>query len=152
MAIVRLARVEDRDRIAAMRTELWPDGSLSEHVTEAGALIATGRSGTLPAVILVAEAEDGALAGFLEVGLRSHADGCDPSRPVGFVEGWFVCAEHRDRGLGRELMRAAEQWAREQNCGEMASDALIENRASQSAHEAMGFEVVDRCVHFRKPI
>jgi aminoglycoside 6'-N-acetyltransferase I len=32
----------------------------------------------------------------------------------------------------------------------MASDALIDNDGSQPAHEALGFEVVDRCVHFRK--
>jgi len=35
------------------------------------------------------------LVGFLEVGLRSHADGCDPAQPVGYVEGWFVAPDHR---------------------------------------------------------
>jgi len=33
---------------------------------------------------------------------------------------------------------------------EMASDALIDNELSQRAHEALGYEVVDRCVHYRK--
>jgi hypothetical protein len=33
----------------------------------------------------------------------------------------------------------------------MASDALIDNEAHR-AHEALGFEVVDRCVHFRKEL
>ena len=47
-------------------------------------------------------------------------------------------------------MRAAEDWSRERGCLEMASDALIENEESQRAHEALGFDVVDRCVHFRK--
>jgi aminoglycoside 6'-N-acetyltransferase I len=32
----------------------------------------------------------------------------------------------------------------------MASDALIDNIPSQRAHEALGYQVVDRCVHFRK--
>ncbi len=101
-------------------------------------------------VILVSEDENGALIGFLEVGLRSHADGCDPARPVGFVEGWFVQEEFRNRGIGRELMRSAENWTRAQGCVEMASDALIDNEGSQRAHAALGFDVVDRCVHFRK--
>ena len=48
-------------------------------------------------------------------------------------------------------MRAAEEWARAQGCVEMASDALIENERSQRAHEALGFDVADRCVHFRTP-
>ena len=47
-------------------------------------------------------------------------------------------------------MRAAEDWARAQGCVEMASDALIDNSESEKAHMALGFEVVDRCVHFRK--
>ena len=64
--------------------------------------------------LLVAEDDNGGLIGFLEVGLRSHADGCDPARPVGFVEGWFVQEELRNRGVGRELMRSAEDWSRAQ--------------------------------------
>jgi aminoglycoside 6'-N-acetyltransferase I len=100
--------------------------------------------------ILVSEDENGALIGFLEVGLRSHADGCDPARPVGFVEGWFVQEQFRNRGIGGGLMRSAEDWARAQGCREMASDALIDNDGSQRAHKALGFDVVDRCVHFRK--
>jgi aminoglycoside 6'-N-acetyltransferase I len=49
-------------------------------------------------------------------------------------------------------MRAAEQWARSQGCVEMASNALIDNAQSEHAHKALGFEIVDRCVHFRKAL
>ena len=49
-------------------------------------------------------------------------------------------------------MDAAEEWARGHGCLEMASDALIDNDPSLKAHEALGFEVVDRCVHFRKSL
>jgi len=42
-------------------------------------------------------------------------------------------------------MRSAEDWARAQGCLEMASDALINNEGSLRAHEALGFEIVDRC-------
>jgi hypothetical protein len=34
----------------------------------------------------------------------------------------------------------------------MASDALIDNDGSQRAHAALGFEVVDQCVHLRKAL
>ena len=104
----------------------------------------------LPMAIFVALDDGGALTGFLEAGLRSHADGCDPAIPTGYIEGWFVREEFRNRGIGRDLMRAAEEWALSQGCREMASDALIDNTVSLHAHEALGFEVVDRCVHFRK--
>jgi aminoglycoside 6'-N-acetyltransferase I len=45
---------------------------------------------------------------------------------------------------------AVEEWARSHGCVEMASDTWIENELSQSCHEALGFAVVDRCVHYRK--
>ncbi|MGB6688131.1 MAG: GNAT family N-acetyltransferase [Terracidiphilus sp.] len=149
---VRRARREDREQLAAMRVLLWPDGSFDEHFEELEGALTTGMNGTLPVAIFVSESADGTLSGFIEVGLRSHADGCESSRPVGFVEGWFVREEHRHRGIGKELMSAAEEWSRNQRCREMASDALIDNPKSHSAHEALGFEVVDRCVHFRKSL
>jgi len=126
-----------------MRASLWPESSFEEHLKELD---------SAPVVNLIAEADDGTAVGFLEVALRSHADGCDTSRPVGFVEGWFVQEAFRNRGFGRDLMRAAEEWARAQGCMEMASDTWIDSDGSQRAHEALGFEVVDRCVHYRKAL
>lgn len=131
---------------------LWPEGRPEEHEQEAAKVLATGMCGTLPAAILLAADETGKAVGFLQVGLRSHADGCDVEQPVGFIEGWFVREEARGRGVGKDLMRAAEAWARAQGCVEMGSDALIDNDESVRAHRALGFEVVDRCVHFRKKL
>jgi aminoglycoside 6'-N-acetyltransferase I len=154
MAIARIrpARDSDRNALAQMRVLLWPDIGVEENLRELDAVMSHPMTGTLPMAILVSENDDGALTGFLEVGLRSHADGCNSARPVGFVEGWFIQEEFRNRGIGRELMRSAEDWARAQGCLEMASDVLIDNERSHRAHEALGFEVVDRCVHFRKAL
>lgn len=149
---IRMAKEFDRDALVVMHTLLWPGSSAAEHGRELDAVMSTGMFGTLPGVILVAENEDGALLGFLEAGLRSHADGCHTAQPVGFVEGWFVHEANRNQGVGRDLMRAAEDWARAQGSIEMASDALITEDGSQRAHAALGFEVVDRCVHFRKAL
>ena len=147
---IRAARQGDEDEIARLCVQLWPDGSFAEHRGEIKDLIDSGMHGTLPGTILVAMDADERLAGFIEVGLRSHADGCDVARNVGFVEGWFVREEMRGQGIGRDLMQAAEEWSRTQNCHEIASDALVDNVASQEAHTTLGFEIVDRCVHFRK--
>lgn len=135
-----------------MRVLLWPKSSLEEQLKELDFALGDKPSGALPGVILVSANSAGTLLGFLEIGLRSHADGCDPARPVGYVEGWFVAENLRKQGVGRELMRAAEEWSRAQGCLEMASDALIDNDQSLQAHESLGFEVVDRCVHFRKDL
>ena len=149
---IRAARQGDEAKLAEMCALLWPDGTVGEHRGEIEAKIQSGMSGTLPCALLVAIDANDNLSGFLEVGLRSHADGCDAARPVGFVEGWFVSEQMRGRGVGKQLMSAAEDWSRTQKCREIASDALLDNVASQQAHSALGFELVDRCVHFRKSL
>jgi aminoglycoside 6'-N-acetyltransferase I len=149
---VRRALIGDKAQIASMCALLWPESSAAEHGEEVGVVLTSGLYGTTPAVFLVSTDADGSLTGFVQVGLRSHADGCDPSRQVGFVEGWFVHERFRHRGIGTDLMRAAERWAGLQGCAEIASDTWIDGEVSQKAHEALGFEIVDRCVHFRKRI
>jgi aminoglycoside 6'-N-acetyltransferase I len=149
---VRQAHRSDQDQLAGMRALLWPEASLEEHRKELESILRSRMNGTLPMAVLVSQREDGALTGFIEVGLRSHADGCNPARPVGFVEGWFVHEARRKQGIGSALMRSAEAWARNQGCLEMASDTWIDDETSLRSHQALGFEVVDRCVHFRKPL
>jgi aminoglycoside 6'-N-acetyltransferase I len=80
---VRHAQISDQTEIAKMCVLLWPDTSMEEHHQEIGHLLKSGMSGTLPAAILVSHEDVGALTGFLQVGLRSHADGCDTAQPVG---------------------------------------------------------------------
>jgi len=147
-----MARGEDREQLARLREVLWPESSAEEQAKELLEILDGKGFGTMRLTELVAEERNGVLVGFLEVGLRSHADGCDVSRAVGYVEGWYVAESHRKRGVGRKLMAAAEDWARSQGCVEMASDALLGNDVSEQAHEALGFAVVDRCVRFRKAL
>ena len=150
--IIRPAHPSDLDQLAHLCAALWPKSSAEQHAEELR-LILGGKAAsvvTLPIEIFVAEGSDGTLAGFVEVDLRSHADGCNPSQPVGYIEGWFVAEHHRQRGIGKKLIDRAEDWARSHGCIEIASDALIDNEISQCAHEALNYEVVDRCVHYRK--
>jgi aminoglycoside 6'-N-acetyltransferase I len=151
-ARVREAQAADRHEVAKMRALLWPEASVQEHLLELEHLLGHGMNGTLPVVIFVSCEEEGTLTGFLEAGLRSHADGCNPIHPVGFVEGWFVHESFRNRGIGKLLMRFAEDWARARGCIEMASDTWINDEGSVHAHESLGFEIVDRCIHFRKTL
>lgn len=149
---IRLARLDDLEQLALLFVALWPESSAEEHARELRLLLGEkpGPVSTMPIVVFVAETNDGTLVGFLEVGLRSHADGCNPSQPVGYIEGWYVAENNRHQGVGSSLLAKAEDWSRGHGCLEIASDALIDNELSQRAHEALGYSVVDRCVHYRK--
>ena len=149
---VRSGKPADREQISLMPLALWPELSVNEDRQELEAALSGKPDATVPLSILVAETDTGDLIGFLEVGLRSHADGCDTRVPVGFVEGWFVSECHRKKGIGAKLLAAAEDWARDRGCIEMASDTWLDDDRSQRVHEALGFEVVDRCVHYRKAL
>jgi aminoglycoside 6'-N-acetyltransferase I len=149
---IRLAQPSDHHQLLLFRQSLWPKSSAEEHARELAQILEGKAPVTLPLIILVAEASEQILAGFLEADLRSHADGCNPSRPVGYLEGWYVAENYRHHGIGRKLLAAAEEWARGHGCVEMASDTWIDNKVSQRVHEALGYEEVDRCVHYRKTL
>lgn len=99
--------------------------------------------------VFLVERDDGSVAGFVEVGSRPYADGCETS-PVGYIEAWYVDPDARRSGYGRALFEAAEDWARAQGYSEIASDALLDNEVSHAAHKRIGYEEVGRVVQFRK--
>lgn len=135
----------DLEVVAALRAELWPEASAEEHRAELPDWLADDGC-----CAFVAE-RDGAVIGFVEGRLRSHADGCGTT-PVGYLEGWYVVPEGRRQGAGVALFRAFEAWARDRGCRELASDTWPGNGAGIAAHLRLGFEEVDRVVLFRKAL
>jgi len=100
-------------------------------------------------MVFIAERPDGASCGFVEVGTRPYADGCDSS-PVAYIEAWYVDPDVRRSGYGRAMLAAAESWARNAGYREIASDALLDNVVSHQAHLRSGYQEVDRVVQYRK--
>lgn len=127
-----------------MRDALWP-------ATDHADAIDRYFSGEArePLQVLIAFDEDA--IGFIELSIRSYAEGCETDR-IAFVEGWYVDPEVRGTGVGSALIRAAEEWTRSQGCTELASDTEAGNVSSAAAHRAVGFieTAVVRC--FRKSL
>ncbi len=150
-AVIRVRPIEERDYTAllAMLVALWPKESTRDHGRQIRSILNGKPRSILPLTMFVAE-RAGELVGFVEVGLRSHANGCDPVRAVGFIEGWYVSARLRRKGIGRKLFVAAERWCRALGCREMASDTWADHRAAVRAHQGMGYKVEGTFVNFRK--
>lgn len=145
---IRPVTVEDSAAWLKMRQALWPEGA-SDHAFE----IASYFAGRLrePLEVLLAIDEPGSPIGFVELNIRSHAEGCD-TNSIGYLEGWYVDPEARQQGVGRALVEAALAWARREGCSEFASDSLVDNEIGAAAHRALGFTEIVQLRCFRKSL
>ncbi len=146
--LVRKVRIpDDGDEWLRMRLALFPEHDPSLIARELDECAA----GEEETTVFVAEKSPGRLGGFLELSLRSLADGCE-ARPIPYIEAWYVDPEFRRSGVGRALVVAAEKWARQAGYKEIASDCEIENEVSRQAHVNLGYQEALRLIHFRKSL
>jgi len=141
---IRRATDQDKSAWLRMRQGLWPDAPV-EYLS----FDLDGHLADPDYVVFVAADGNQDLIAFIEAGLRDHGEGCETS-PVGYIEAWYVAEHLRGQSVGRDLIYAAEQWAREKGCREMASDTWLENESSIAAHLRLGYQEVERLVHFMK--
>ena len=138
-------RPSEHDAWRRLRQLLWPNETAEDLEEGQRWILDDPRRNA----VFVARAAGGELVGFIEASLRDWAEGCR-TRPVGYIEGWYVAPELRRQGVGRRLVEAAEQWARSRGCTEMGSDAELSNAPSHRAHAALGYGEVERVVSFAK--
>jgi aminoglycoside 6'-N-acetyltransferase I len=131
-----------------LRMALWQDATAEEHRAYMAIALAQPER-FLQLMMYDARREP---VGFIEGSIRSdHVNGTESS-PVGFVEGVYVLPAWRRQGIARQLFAAIGDWARARGCRELASDALIENQASQRAHRALSFRETERVVYFTRAL
>src|SRR6188508_2768675 len=131
-----------------MRVALWPDATADEHRGYMAICLAQPER-YLQLMIYDAKRQP---IGFIEGSIRSDYVNGTESSPVGFVEGVYVVPAMRRQGVARLLYDAIGDWAKARGCRELASDALLENEASQRAHRALGFKETERVVYFSKTL
>lgn len=143
--IERCASIEQAGWLA-LRDELWPASSPTEHLTEMESFLAEPQRHAQ----FVAYAAPGEPAGFVEASLRCDYVNGTSTSPVAFLEGLFVSPRYRRSGVARRLVGAVAAWAKERGCAEFASDAALDNELSHAVHRALGFEETERVVYFRQ--
>lgn len=144
---IRPVNENDLNEWFRLRKKLWDGISDDDHRNEMLDVLEHPEA----QLVLVADAGAGKLVGFLEASIRPYVEDCQTDH-VGYLEGWFVDSEYRKQGLGGALVAAAEDWAFERGCTEMASDAELGNELSLKAHIALGYEETSRLVHLRKEL
>lgn len=145
---IRTVNENDRAEWARMRSQLYRGPNIQE-IDDWYEAAKSGGTSLVGVAVLVADRGDGSLAGFVEIGSRPYAEGCETS-PVAYLEGWYVDPEDRRAGLGARLVEAAETWALAHGFSEIASDTELDNDISLKAHLALGYEEVERQICFRK--
>lgn len=100
--------------------------------------------------VRLAVSADGSVLGFVEASKRiDYVNGTSTS-PVAFLEGLYVVANARRRGVARALVESVVTWSLAEHCTELASDALLDNDTAHLVHRALGFEETERVVYFRR--
>ncbi len=127
---------------SALRVDFLPDiKDISQ--TEVDAFF----QGTYPNVkeVLVALDDAQQMVGFIELNLRDNVPGSS-QQTTPYIEAWFVSPDCQGQGIGKALIRAAEQWAKQQGFQELGSDAPITNEKSINLHKQLGFDEIERVV------
>jgi GNAT superfamily N-acetyltransferase len=100
-------------------------------------------------VILVAELDD-VVAGFLDVRVQ-HVPAKEffSERTVGFVVQVVVAEQQRKHGIGRALMDAAADWARDLGCDVMELNVFEFNAQARHLYEQLGYETQSRILQLK---
>jgi GNAT superfamily N-acetyltransferase len=86
--------------------------------------------------VFVAEDESGQLVGLLSIG---HQLTLWHAGPSALIQELVVDKAMRRKGVGRALILAAMQWAREVGCSEIGVSTEQDNLAAQAFYQRMGF-------------
>jgi len=111
---------------------LWRAAGLTRPWNDAAADLRRAVRG--PDSTVLACAEDGLLLGTAMVGHDGHR---------GWVYYLAVHEEHRNRGIGRQLMQACESWVRERDVPKLQLMVRAGNDAVLAFYARLGYEVGD---------
>lgn len=97
-----------------------------------------------PNVGLFLALDDEAPAGLIHLVLRETTLPMLTPRRFVVVDTLIVGSEFRHRGIGRKLMRRAEQWAIEHNADNIELNVFDFNQPAIALYAEMGYEVLSR--------
>ena len=144
--MIREARKEEALVLAQMARKIWGNDSVEEFKKEFEEF---AENQNMVSFIIY---EDSNPIGFANLSIRyDYVEGCETT-PVAYLEGIYVDEKYRNRGYGRDLVKACEDWAKDRDIKEFASDCELTNLSSFAFHKAIGFEEANRIICFKKDL
>ena len=141
---ISTATIEDVDALVEMAKDLY---KTNENLYNEFESILNDKD----AVVFLVSDPNG-LIGFEHIQIRhDYVEGCKTNN-VAYLEGEYLKPDCRSHGIGKTLIEKGIKWAKDNGCKEFASDCEISNELSIKFHEAVGFNVVNKVVCFRKEI
>ena len=98
-------------------------------------------------VVFVACSSDVVVA-WIDVGIIHHLQ----AEPRGEIGGLVVSEGHRNRGIGRQLLAKAEEWARQQGMAEMQVRSRITREDAHRFYRREGYQQTKTSAVFSKPL
>ena len=138
--IIRLARVEDAERVAALAAQLGYPALLEETQSY------LARIAREPAHVVYVAVEDGRVVGWI------HARAMLQNVQAAEIEGLVVDEACRGRGIGQLLTRASEQWMRERGCGTAYVRSDVIRERAHRFYEGLGYENIKTSLVFGKKL
>jgi GNAT superfamily N-acetyltransferase len=140
---IRSLRENDAARIADLSTQLGYPSSDAQ-VDRRMKLLADGVSDTF----LIAAAADGEAIGWIH--LRRFNSLHDD--PMAEICAMVVDAEHRSRGVGAQLIAAAEEWARAHGFASMRVRSNVIRKDAHRFYQRCGFQLAKTSLTFKKEL
>jgi len=132
--MIRQATLADIPSILSLYAELHPtDKAISADMAEASFSQAVKNG-----IIYFVSVEDGEVVGSLYIAIIPNITKL--CAPIGFIENVVVAEKHRRKGIGKSLIEAAVQTAKDKGCYKVILSSNIKRTEAHKFYESIGFD------------
>ena len=142
--MIRKANLNDLPMLAQLVLERYPHYAADKTYYDLGKTMTADQS-----MFFLAFNED-IPVGYAQCQLRHDIVEGTETSPVGYLEGIYVKEKFRVQGYASRLMKACEQWAKEEGCIEFAGNCEVSDEEGHIFFSKLGFKEVKRIVCFAK--
>jgi len=144
--VVEVISNKNLKNLTGLFLELWPDCDFDEELENCKEILSAENE-----TCILIKVNSNYVA-FIQLAIRSdYVEGSTHS-PTAYIEGIYVKENYRHLGLSKKLLKLAEEWGKQKNCKQLASDTELSNSGSIEFHKRVGFQEVNRIVCFIKDI